>query len=69
MIMDTFAERFKELRLSKNMSARELARELGVSNTAIHRWEKGLRYPSLEYLVAIAKYFNVTTDYLCGLED
>ena len=51
------------------MSARELARELGVSNTAIHRWEKGLRYPSLEYLVAIAKYFNVTTDYLCGLED
>ncbi|MBQ5929696.1 MAG: helix-turn-helix transcriptional regulator, partial [Clostridia bacterium] len=36
---DIFAERLKELRLEKNLSLKELAKEIGVSDIAISRWE------------------------------
>ncbi len=67
--MEQFSERLKALRLENKLSTRELAREIGVSNVAISRWERGERTPNIETLVLLAKYFNVSTDYLCGLED
>lgn len=67
--MHIFQERLKELRLSNKLSARELAEKIDVTFVAIYKWEKGERLPNLENLVALAKYFNVSTDYLCGLED
>ena len=67
--MQIFQERLKELRIASNLSARELANKIGVSFVAIYKWEKGDRMSNLEYLVALAKYFKVSIDYLCGLED
>lgn len=67
--MKIFAERLKELREEQHLSTRELGKEIGVSNIAISRWEREVRIPNIENLVAIAKYFRVSTDYLCGLED
>jgi transcriptional regulator with XRE-family HTH domain len=40
----------------------ELERELGFGNGTIRRWEKSL--PSVDKILKIAQYFNVTTDYL-----
>ena len=67
--MQIFQERLKELRIASNLSARELANKIGVSFVAIYKWEKCERMPNLENLVALAKYFKVSIDYLCGLED
>ena len=67
--MKIFAERLKELRKEKNVSLKVLAREIGVSDIAISRWENELRVPNIENLVLLAKYFGVSTDYLVGLED
>ena len=67
--MKIFAERLKELRVEKGMNIVQLAKEMGVSHAAISRWESEIREPNLENLVLIAKYFKVSTDYLCGLED
>ena len=64
-----FAERLKDLRMEEKLSMKQLGLKLGVSDAAISRWENGLQIPNIVYLVLIAKYFNVTTDYLCGLED
>ncbi len=64
-----FAERLKDLRMEEKLSVEKLAKNIGVSKAAISRWENGLQIPNIVYLVMIAKYFNVTTDYLCGLED
>lgn len=64
-----FAERLKDLRMEEKLSVEKLAKNIGVSKAAISRWENGLQIPNIVYLVLIAKYFNVTTDYLCGLED
>lgn len=64
-----FAERLRELRLEAKLSTRELAKKLGVSNASISRWENCVREPNLINIIQIAKFFNVSTDYLCGLEN
>ena len=64
-----FAERLKELRLEKELSQNQLAKNLGLTHTAIHLWEQNKRVPNLDALILIAKYFNVSIDYLAGLED
>lgn len=67
--MKIFAKRLKELRTEKGLTYAELAKQIGVSYVAIGRWERCERTPNIESLVEIAKYFRVSTDYLCGLED
>ena len=68
-MMLVFQERLKELRLENELSAKELGKILGVRDTKILRWEKGSILPSIEHLYNIAKYFNVSADYLIRLED
>ncbi len=67
--MKIFAERLKELRLEEGLSIDELGKRLNYSHAAISRWENEVRIPNIEVLVDIAKYFKVSTDYLCGLEN
>ena len=67
--MKEFAERLKDLRLEKELSQRELAKLVNLSHTAILRWENQTRVPNAEAVVALAKFFGVTTDYLLGLTD
>ena len=62
-------ENIKSLRLSYNLSQVELASALGVSKQCISNWENDYIQPSVEMLIKIAKYFNVTTDYLLGISD
>lgn len=64
-----FAENLKLLRKEKGIGQIELAKELGVSNGIISLWENGLREPNMFSLISIAKFFDVTIDYLVGLED
>ena len=64
-----FKENFKQLRLEKGIGQVELASALCVSKGVISLWENGLREPGMSSLIAIAKYFNVSIDYLVGIED
>lgn len=67
--MTKFAEKLKEVREEKEISQEQLGKELGFTQTCIAKWEAGTRTPNLDNLVIIAKFFEVTTDYLLGLED
>ena len=67
--MIQFKERLKELRKEKHLSQVELAKELQVSQRSISSWETGFRQPDFATLETLAKYFNVTTDYLLGVTD
>ncbi|MGN1200701.1 MAG: helix-turn-helix transcriptional regulator [Candidatus Caccovivens sp.] len=67
--MKIFAERLKELRMEEKISTTQLGKAIGVTATTISRWENCLREPSLANAKEIAKFFKVSTDYLCGLED
>lgn len=62
-------EKIKKLRLSYNVSQVELAQSLGVSKQCVSNWENDNVQPSVDMLVKLAKYFNVTTDYLLDLDD
>ena len=64
-----FGKKLKELRKEQNLTATTLAEKLGVRDTTILRWEKGLMVPNIIHLYRIAVYFGVSADYLIGLED
>ena len=69
--MSKFAERLKELRIEKGLSQYQLAKELNnqITHSAIALWESDKRIPNLEVVIMFAKYFNVSLDYLAGLEN
>ena len=56
--------RIAALRRQANMSQSELAQRLQVSPSAVGMYEQGRREPSLSTLVALARCFRVTLDYL-----
>lgn len=62
-------ENIKKLRLLRSISQVELARALNVSKQCISNWENDNIQPSIEMLIKIAKYFDVSTDYLLDLEN
>ena len=64
-----FPERLRELRLEKGIGQERLAEDLQVGNGTISLWENGLREPKMSNLMLLAKYCDVTIDYLVGLED
>lgn len=67
--MNDFIERLKELRIEHGLTQTQLAKETGISQAGIAKWETGDRTPSMECIIILAKYFGCTTDYLLGLED
>lgn len=67
--MIIFGNRLRELRLQSGMSAKKLGDEIGVSDVAILNWENNVNDIKGEYLVRMAKFFGVSSDYLLGLED
>ena len=64
-----FQDIFKQLRKDRGIGQVALAEALGVSKGVISFWEMGRNEPSLQMLKKIAVYFEVTTDYLVGLEN
>lgn len=64
-----FKDIIKELRESQDMSQYELARALQLSQSAIAKWELGKTEPTASALIALSKFFDVSTDYLLELED
>ena len=64
-----FKERLKELRLSKNLSQMQLAKETNISQSAIAKWELGKTEPTASAIIILAQYFNETSDYLLGLDN
>lgn len=67
--MDTFSVRLKDLREENNLTLKQLADAIGVSDIAISRWENNKRTPNIDSLLALCKYFKVSADFLLGLED
>lgn len=61
--------RLRELRLEYGLTQKELAQKIKSTDKSVWAYEKGLATPPSEVLVAYAKYFNVTTDYLLGVTD
>ena len=59
-----FYQRLHELRKRSGLSQEGLADLLGVTRQAVQKWEAGTSRPDMDNLAALARYFNVTLDYL-----
>ena len=67
--LEIFATRVKELRKQKRLSQTELGEVLGLTHKSISTIESGVRGTTIEKLILLAKFFDVSTDYLLGLKD
>lgn len=50
----------KQLRKSKNMTQKELAKQLGVNQTAVSQWERGITVPRRPMCIKLANLFGVS---------
>ena len=67
--MVQYTDRLKYLRISNNLSQKDVANLLGCSQVAYGMYELGKRRISLDKLIILAKYYNTTLDYIAGLSD
>jgi len=65
-LKNAFSDRLATLMAEKNMSQKELAREVGTSQQAIQQYIAKEAAPKMEMFVSIAEYFGVSCDYLLG---
>lgn len=67
--MRTIGNRLKELRNEKGLSFQQLANLTGIPRATLCRLENNITDIKGDQLIALSKYFLVTTDYLLGLEE
>ena len=61
--------RLAELRKAKNLTQKQLAQALNLSETGIQNYENSRRKPAYDVLIALADFFDVSIDYLVGRTD
>ena len=62
-------EGFRKIRKQKGINQQELAMKFGLSREALSHYETGRREPSLQLLLDMSKYFNVSINYLITGEE
>ena len=64
--MDEFSARLRYLRERRGISRATMSELCGLSKSMISKYERGERQPTLEPLIELADFFDVSMDYLCG---
>ena len=64
-----FAKRLIDLREQKNLLQKDLASIFNIDQAAVSNWENGKRIPDSEMLIKLAKFFDVSVDYLLGFDN
>lgn len=67
--MGKIGDRIRILRARDIVTQRNLAEQIGVSEVSLQRFEYGSARPSLDTLIALADFFDVSLDYLVGRSD
>ena len=60
--------RIKELRKLKGIKQQTLAKDMGVAQPTVSDWESGNMNPSIDNLITLSRYFNVTVGCIVGTE-
>ena len=64
-----YARRMRELRQDNDLSQKKISDMLGVAQTTYSQYELYKRPMPIEYLIALCKYYHVSSDYMLGLSD
>ena len=68
-MLKNLGERIKEQRELSGETQKELANSIGVAQSAVSQWEKGINEPKATYLKAISLHYNIASDYLLEITD
>lgn len=66
--LESIGERLRFLRKTKNVTQEEVSKCLSLGQGTYSRWEKGTLEPSLNHVVKLSKYFEITTDEMLGVK-
>ena len=66
---ESLGERIENLRNSLGLSQEQLAEKIGVSQRSISAWESNSNEPKSSYIIKLAKFFDISTDNLLGVDD
>lgn len=69
MILSILAERLTYLREKRNLKLKDVALAVGITASAVGSLEHGRRAISIETLIKMANFYDVSTDWLLGLTD
>lgn len=61
-----YFRRLRDLREDKDLTQTQIAEMLGIQQTVYSRYERGYQNIPLEYLLFLADFYQVSTDYILG---
>ncbi len=61
-----YFQRLRDLREDKDMNQTQIAELLNIRQTVYSRYERGFQSIPVEHLIALADFYNVSTDYILG---
>jgi len=67
--METIGSRIRNLRVQLELKQKDVADAIGVDRSHFSKYELGKLEVNNDMLVALAKYFDVSTDYILGIKD
>ena len=62
-------QRLKDLREDHDLKQTDIAKLLGTTRQQIGKWENGIQSMGIDKYITLAKFYNVSLDYLAGLVD
>ena len=68
-IKEIFSKRLESLIKEKGLNVKSFAKEVNIPYTTVCDWIKMKTFASIEHLPKIAEYFNVSTDFLLGIQE
>ena len=68
-VVKTFSKRLKIAMLFSDLNQKELAEKANITPASITAYTQGTKNPTMETLVRIADVLNISTDWLCGIEN
>ena len=68
-MQEIISTRIKQLRMERNLSQQEVSNAICVSQRSISSWESGKNEPKASYIIKLAKFYDVSADYLLGLDE
>lgn len=67
--MKDYTERIRDLREDNDKTQQEIADYLGTTQQVYSRYEKGINELPIRHLIALCRYYNVSSDYILGLKE
>lgn len=69
MVTKTYIDRLGELREDSDLLQKDIADVLGTTQQVYSRYEKGENEIPVRHIITLARFYNVSADYILGLTD